>query len=228
MLKTEVYKLLHTKNIFYLFGMVVVLAIYLSVAIIKMDIANIEDGMSIIFTSASSVIMLYFMMFSTMSISRDYSVKHYLVLVGTGVDRKSILFAKYVMFLVFGAFILLVHGFLSILILQYHFQQWKMDSFIKSLLYFFPYMVILSMIFLLSIIGRTMIKSLLLNLLLIVSFGVMGQVVNTDGIPWIPLHMLKEISEQNTMYHIPIIILSLFYCLFCFVCSYFVFDKQEL
>lgn len=229
MFKSEIYKLFHTKSVYYLFCLVIVLSIYLSNIILKMNVTNIEEGLSIIFASTSSVIMLYFMIFSSIFINRDYNVNYYRILIGTGIDRKRIILFKYIIFIIFGLLILFTHSFVSIFILQFHFHQFQHEEiFIKILLYYFPYVSILSITFFLSIIGHTMIKSLLFNLSQIISFGVMGQIANSNRIPIIPLHMLMVISNGNTSYNTYIILFSTLYIIIFYIFSFEIFIKQEL
>lgn len=164
MLKVEWYKLLHSKSMMFFVCFIVFGAFYLGRGLSQMGVGTADEVLVNIFVNALSFMMIYFMVCSMLLLNRDYSVEIYRVLVGTGVSRKQIIIAKYIIFLLFGVFLVLLNSGIAITVITYKNDVAIDQSMIgKICMYIVPYIVILSIMFLLAIVARKMIRAIILH-----------------------------------------------------------------
>lgn len=229
MFKVEFYKLTHSKNLLYLLFVVVPVALYLGFSmIVQMKITSIEDALHVAFVRSSAVLMLYFSVHSIMFLNRDYRTNIFRVLVSIGMSRQRIMLAKYILFIISGFLILFIHVLMATIFIIIHTKQWLNQYILsESILFLFPYLAILSIMFLLSVVGRTTIKTLVFNIAFIILSGVLIQPLH-NAVPILPIQAMQTIAERKTEYNLIIILLSLVYSVASCIGSMVVFEKQEL
>lgn len=220
--------MLHSKSIFILLTVVACVALYLGVMLPQMGVVGLKEVLVMVFGGASAVLMLYFAVLATMLINRDYGSNCYRILVGMGVSRRKIFISKYVLFLVVGLITVMIHGLVSSAASSFKcVNDLQKSDFKELLLYFVVYVSIISVVFLLATIGRTVIKSIVINIAFIIMMSILPMSPSIN-IQIFPIQFLQIIAEgQNTQF-IEIVIISLIYTILSGIVSYVVFVKQEL
>jgi len=232
MLKVEVYKVSHSPNYLFLTLVIVIVAMFLGVSTTQMNIAESDELVSIAFVSSSAVIMLYISILACIYINRDYASNNYRLLVGTGIGRMKVLLSKYVIFLFLGILIIVLHT-ISAFTIPYFMRGFSIGihQIAKMLLYILVYLSIISTMFLLSILGRTVLKSILFNIAYLIISSIV--VILLSHFPklsiFLPVNSLQLIAGNITQNQcISISMVSLLYIIITLILAQFVFSKQEL
>lgn len=236
MLKVEFYKLLHSKNIFYIYLLVLLGAIYLGINLSNPEYAdliglNINSSIEVtmlgnIFFESTTLFLTYFAIICALIINKDYSNNIFKVFIGTGINRKNILISKYIISMIICLSLIYLNGIISLSIINFRMHLNINFSLIKQiLLYIFPYSAIISIIILISISSQSTIKSIIFNIILQIFL-----ILTSEKLPLKihPFDMLISITNNditNTKY---IIIFSLIISFISFTISYYIFKKQEL
>ena len=228
MLKAEIYKLFHSKNLFILLMVIIPVALYLGIMLPQMGVASIEEVLVMVFVGASAVIMLYFAVLATMLINRDYSSNSYRILVGMGISRIKIFLSKYFIFLLVGIIVVALHGGVaSIFPCVIFVDDIKWSNFFTSFLYIVVYASIISCMFLLATIGRSVIKSIAFNVAFILLMSILSM-LPLSYVKIFPLQFLQMVADGQNEQYVKIAIASLVYIIISGIASYLVFEKQEL
>lgn len=223
MLKVEWYKLLHSKSMMFFVCFIVFGAFYLGRGLSQMGVGTADEVLVNIFVNALSFMMIYFMVCSMLLLNRDYGVEIYRVLVGTGVSRKQIIIAKYIIFLLFGVFLVLLNSGIAITVISYKNDVAIDQSMIGTIcMYIVPYIAILSIMFLLAIVARKMIRAIILHTIFQIVFF-----MSPEKMPIIhPFNLMSMIAKNEIPYYF-IIGIGMIYVIVCFGISYVMFCRQE-
>ncbi|AZK46519.1 ABC transporter permease [Paenibacillus lentus] len=229
MYKVEVYKISHSPNLLYLMFVVTVVSIFLGITLsAKMNVSDSSSLLDTAFIGSSAVLMLYITIFASFYVNRDYSVNNYRVLIGTGLSRTRIITTKYVVFLIVSFVIISIHVAIAMGIpIILNKLILSAEQIQTMLLYFFVYVAVISVVFFISIISKTLIKSIMLNLAFIIISSIIVSFSSMSLVPIIPLQSLQFISSVEGEEHI-VIISTLFYVVASYIASYVTFLKQEL
>ncbi|MBA9088302.1 ABC-type transport system involved in multi-copper enzyme maturation permease subunit [Fontibacillus solani] len=230
MYKVELYKISHSPNLLYLMLVVIPVSLFLGVSIsVQMNISEPDNLLNIAFLSSSAVLMLYITIFASLYVNRDYSSNNYRVLIGCGLSRFKIITTKYVIFWLVSSAIISIHAAITMAIpIFLNKVTIHMENIQTITLYYLIYTSIISVVFFLSIIGKTLIKSIMINLAFIILSSIaVSALSSTNFTPVIPLQSLQVISSIQGDTHIAIIS-SLLYILSTYIASCLVFFKQEL
>lgn len=228
MIKAEIYKLFHSKYIYILLIIVISIALYLGVMLPQMGIVSEKEVLDVALVGASAVIMLYIMVLATMLINRDYSSNTYRILIGMGISRNYIFITKYIIFLAIGIIVVVFHSISTYIATRIiYIDNLKRDVSPSVFLYLIVYISIISMMFLLAIIGRTTLKSIIFNIVFLILTSIFSM-FSFGGIKILPLHFLQMISDGKNEQYIEIVIMSILYTVIIVVVSYFIQSKQEL
>lgn len=231
MLKAEAYKIMHSINLLFLIIVIFPIAIFLGANCMQMGITTGENLLSVIFVSSSAVLMLYIAVFASMYLNRDYASNNYRVFVGIGISRRRIIFSKYLVFLIISTLIILIHALTTAIIpCLLHGIRLGGNQYSSVLAYIIVYDSIISTVFLVAIIGRTLIRSILLNIVFIILSSV-SVVLLGSGTGFslaFPILSLQSISNSPNVPYISIVLVSLLYMFVTYGLSHFIFMKQEL
>ena len=223
MLKVEWYKLLHSKSMMFFVCFIVFGAFYLGRGLSQMGVGTADEVLVNIFVNALSFMMIYFMVCSMLLLNRDYGVEIYRVLVGTGVSRKQIIIAKYIIFLLFGVFLVLLNSGIAITVITYKNDMAIDQSMIgKICMYIVPYIAILSIMFLLAIVARKMIKAIILHTIFQIVFFMSPEKMSIIH----PFNLMSMIAKNEIPYYF-IMGIGMIYVIVCFGISYVMFCRQE-
>lgn len=223
MLKVEWYKLLHSKSMMFFVCFIVFGAFYLGRGLSQMGVGTPDEVLVNIFVNALSFMMIYFMVCSMLLLNRDYGVEIYRVLVGTGVSRKQIIIAKYIIFLLFGVFLVLLNSGIAITVITYKNDVAIDQSMIgKICMYIVPYIAILSIMFLLAIVARKMIRAIILHTIFQIVFFMSPEKMSIIH----PFNLMSMIAKNDVPYYF-IIGIGMIYVIVCFGISYVMFCRQE-
>ena len=231
MLKVETYKISHSLNLLFLSIVVILVALFLGVSTSQMGITTGENLTSVVFVSSSAVLMLYIVVLASMYINRDYASNNFRVLVGIGVSRSKIIFSKYLIFLLTSILIICLHALSAILIpCLVSGTRIAGSQFVDIVAYMTIYASIISIIFLLAIIGRTLIKSILLNIAFIilssVSVVLLGSGTNFSFA--FPIQLLQFIANNPNRQYVSVMLISFLYMIVTYGITHHIFMKQEL
>ena len=228
MLNAAAYKMFHSKVLFILPIVIIPVAFYLGIILPLMGVARIQEVLATVFVSSSAVIMLYFAVLAAVLVNRDYSSNTYRILVGMGVSRIKIFLSKFLIFLTTGIVIVILHGVVaSIFPLYKCTDDLKWSDCSTVFLYLIVYGSIISIMFLLSIVGRTIIKSIVFNIAFILLMSIFSM-IPLSYVQVLPLQFLQIVAKGQTEQYIGIAIISLAYIFIVSLASYSVFRKQEL
>lgn len=228
MIKTELYKLFHSKNMYYIYALTIIGAFYLGIGIVKMNLINNNtELLSTLFFETQSVLITYFITSSALMISRDYNSNIFRILIGTGISKQNIIFSKFLIFILFGLFITNANALIAIFVI-YNKQNIiiNLELITKIIFIMLPFMSTLSIIFLISIFSKDIMKSIILNTIFSIIF-----VISVDKIPFPilhPLNMTSAIIYEKKEFFPSIIFISIIYLSICYLASYFIFNNQEL
>lgn len=223
MLKVEWYKLLHSKSMMFFVCFIVFGAFYLGRGLSQMGVGTADEVLVNIFVNALSFMMIYFMVCSMLLLNRDYGVEIYRVLVGTGVSRKQIIIAKYIIFLLFGVFLVLLNSGIAITVITYKNDVAIDQSMIgKICMYIVPYIAILSIMFLLAIVARKMIRAIILHTIFQIVFFMSPEKMSIIH----PFNLMSMIAKNEIPYYF-IMGIGMIYVIVCFGISYVMFCRQE-
>lgn len=223
MLKVEWYKLLHSKSMMFFVCFIVFGAFYLGRGLSQMGVGTADEVLVNIFVNALSFMMIYFMVCSMLLLNRDYGVEIYRVLVGTGVSRKQIIIAKYIIFLLFGVFLVLLNSGIAITVITYKNDMAIDQSMIgKICMYIVPYIAILSIMFLLAIVARKMIRAIILHTIFQIVFFMSPEKMSIIH----PFNLMSMIAKNEIPYYF-IMGIGMIYVIVCFGISYVMFCRQE-
>lgn len=223
MLKVEWYKLLHSKSMMFFVCFIVFGAFYLGRGLSQMGVGTPDEVLVNIFVNALSFMMIYFMVCSMLLLNRDYGVEIYRVLVGTGVSRKQIIIAKYIIFLLFGVFLVLLNSGIAITVITYKNDVAIDQSMIgKICMYIVPYIAILSIMFLLAIVAQKMIKAIILHTIFQIVFFMSPEKMSIIH----PFNLMSMIAKNEIPYYF-IMGIGMIYVIVCFGISYVMFCRQE-
>lgn len=223
MLKVEWYKLLHSKSMMFFVCFIVFGAFYLGRGLSQIGVGTADEVLVNIFVNALSFMMIYFMVCSMLLLNRDYGVEIYRVLVGTGVSRKQIIIAKYIIFLLFGVFLVLLNSGIAITVITYKNDVAIDQSMIgKICMYIVPYIAILSIMFLLAIVARKMIRAIILHTIFQIVFFMSPEKMSIIH----PFNLMSMIAKNEIPYYF-IMGIGMIYVIVCFGISYVMFCRQE-
>ena len=218
----------HSKMLLILLMVTISVAFYLGIMLPLMGVVSVQEVLSTVFVGSSAVIMLYFAILATALINRDFSSNTYRILVGMGVSRIKIFLSKFLIFLITGIVIVVLHG-----IVQSIFPFFKCTDDLKwsdcstVFLYLIVYESIISIMFLLAIVGRTIIKSIVFNIAFILLMSILSM-IPLSYVQVLPLQFLQIVAEGQNEQYIGVAIASLVYMFIASLASYSVFGKQEL
>ncbi|WP_019639511.1 ABC transporter permease [Paenibacillus fonticola] len=222
MYKVELYKISHSPNLLYLMSVVMAVSIFLSVS-------DPSILLNTAFVSSSAVLMLYITIFAIFYVNRDYSANNFRVLIGTGLSRNRIITTKYVVFSIVSFVIISIHVAIVMGVpIIFNKVSLSIDQIQNILFYYFVYAAIISVVFFISVISKTLIKSIMLNLgFIIISSIIVASFSPISLVPVIPLQSLQFISSDQGEKHI-VVISTLLYIAASYSASCVSFLKQEL
>lgn len=223
MLKVEWYKLLHSKSMAFFVCFIIFGAVYLGRGLSQMGVSTVDEILVNIFIDALSIMMIYFMVCSIILLNRDYSVDIYRVFIGTGVLRWKIIVAKYIIFLLFGLFLVLLNSGIAITVITYKNDVAITQSMIgKIFMYIVPYIAILSIMFLLAIVARKMIRAIIFHTIFQIVFFMSPEKMSIIH----PFNLMSMIAKNEVSNYF-IVMLVMIYMIICFGISYIIFCRQE-
>lgn len=230
MYKVELYKISHSPNLLYLMSVVMAVSIFLGVTLfVKMNVSDPSILLNTAFVSSSAVLMLYITIFAIFYVNRDYSANNFRVLIGTGLSRNRIITTKYVVFSIVSFVIISIHVAIVMGVpIIFNKVSLSIDQIQNILFYYFVYAAIISVVFFISVISKTLIKSIMLNLgFIIISSIIVASFSPISLVPVIPLQSLQFISSDQGEKHI-VVISTLLYIAASYSASCVSFLKQEL
>ncbi|MNI47768.1 ABC-2 family transporter protein [compost metagenome] len=151
------------------------------------------------------------------------------MLIGCGLSRFKIITTKYVIFWLVSSVIISIHAAVTMAIpIFLNKVSIHMENIQTIMLYYLIYTSIISVVFFLSIISKTLIKSIMFNLAFIILSSIAVSALDSSNyVPIIPLQSLQFISNtQGDKY--TAIISTVLYILSTYTASCLVFLKQEL
>lgn len=218
----------HSKILFILLLLIIPIALYLGIMLPMMGVVSIHEVLATVYVGSSAVIMLYFVILATVLVNRDYSSNTYRILVGMGVGRIKIFLSKFLIFLITGIAIVVLHGVVASIFPFFNYTgNLKWSDCSTVFLYLIVYGSILSIMFLLAIVGRTIIKSIVCNVAFLTSISILSM-IPFNYVQALPLQFLQVVAKGQNEQYIGMVLASLAYMLIASLVSYSVFEKQEL
>lgn len=228
MYKVESYKIFHSPNLLYLMSVVAAVSVFLGVTLsVKMNVSESSSLLNTAFVGSSAVLMLYITILASFYVNRDYSSNNFRVLIGTGLSRYRIVTTKYVVFTIVSLAVISIHAAITIGIpIIFNKLSLSTNQVQSMLLYFLVYAAIIAVIFFISIISKTLVRSVMLNLACIIISSIIVASFSSI-VPVIPLQSLQIISSAQGEKYI-VVISTLLYVAASYFASCVTFSKQEL
>lgn len=218
----------HSKMLLILLMVIIPVALYLGIMLPLMGVVSVHEVLTTAFVGSSAVIMLYFAILATALVNRDFSSNTYRILVGMGISRIKIFLCKFLIFLISGIVIVVLHGIVASIFPFFKCKDdLKWSDCSTVFLYLIVYGSIISIMFLLAIVGRTIIKSIVFNIAFLILMSILSM-LPLSYVQVLPLQFLQIVAEGQSEQYIGIAIASLLYIFIAGLASYFVFKKQEL